>query len=171
MAPQHHVPKAMILAGFPKKGTINETVHRMIRRSLEALQAKQGTPRQGAPAAKVHIVTKDLDLLPLTGEEDKRTMTSNTTTTGLTHSKPKRKQIWPTASTIQQRCINNQVAKRHKSDAHKVSVHLFIVEKKKPDGMSIGRCTRPSWQSMKLAQALQQSLITHQRRDLSMLLQ
>ena len=33
------VPQAMILAGFPKKDITNETVRRMIRRRLEALEA------------------------------------------------------------------------------------------------------------------------------------
>ena len=63
-----NVPMAMILAGFPKKETTNETVRRMIRRRLEAvLQAKQRTP----PAAVVRIVTSDsTDLSPLTGEDD-----------------------------------------------------------------------------------------------------
>ena len=37
------VPQAMILAGFPKKDTTNETVRRMIRRRLAALEAKQKT--------------------------------------------------------------------------------------------------------------------------------
>jgi len=64
-------------------------------------------------------------------------MTSNTTTTGPTHPKPKRKQIRPTASTVQQRRPNDQAAKRHKSDAHKAAVRLFNSEKQKPDGMSI----------------------------------
>ena len=47
------VPMAMILAGFPKKETTIETVSRMIRRCLEAVQVKQRTPRRDAPAAAV----------------------------------------------------------------------------------------------------------------------
>jgi hypothetical protein len=35
------VPRAMILAGFPKKDIANDTVRRMIRCCLEALKAKQ----------------------------------------------------------------------------------------------------------------------------------
>ena len=56
---------------------------------------------------------------------------------GLMHPKPKRKQIWPTASAIQQSCINDLAAKRHKSGVHKAAVRLFNAEKQKPDGMSI----------------------------------
>jgi hypothetical protein len=46
-------PQAMILARFPKKDTANETVLRMIRRRLEALKAKQTTPRR--------VVTNSID--------------------------------------------------------------------------------------------------------------
>jgi hypothetical protein len=45
-----NVPMAMILAGFPKKETTNETVRRMIRRRLEALRASGTTPPRDAPA-------------------------------------------------------------------------------------------------------------------------
>jgi len=38
-----NVPWAMILAGFSKKDTTDKTVRRMIRRHLEALEAKQRT--------------------------------------------------------------------------------------------------------------------------------
>ncbi len=135
-----NVPMAMILAGFPKKETTIETVRRMIRRRLEAVQAKQRTPCRDAPAAAVRIVANEMELSPLTGEDDdpSRTMTtSNTTTMGPTHPKPKRKQIRPTASAVQQRHIDHVAAKRHKSDAHKAAVRLFNSEKQKPDGMSI----------------------------------
>ena len=112
------VPQAMILAGFPKKDIANETVRRMIRRRLEALEAKQ------RPLMVVVVTNNDADLSTLTGEED----TTTTTTTGpAQHPKPKRKQIRLTASAIQQRRVDNLAAKRHKSDAHK----------QKPDGMSI----------------------------------
>jgi hypothetical protein len=51
--------------------------------------------------------------------------------------KPKRKQIRPTVSTVQQRRIDDLKAKRHKSDAYKVAVRLYDVEKQKPNGMSV----------------------------------
>jgi hypothetical protein len=41
-----NVPQAMILAGFPKKDTTDETVRRMIRRHFEAHEAKKRTPRR-----------------------------------------------------------------------------------------------------------------------------
>jgi hypothetical protein len=134
-----NVPMAMILAGFPKKETTNETVRQMIHHRLEAvLQAKQSTP----PAAAVRIITSDsTDLSPLTGEDDDPPLTTmsttTTTTTGPTHPKPKRKQIRSTASAIQQRRVDHIAAKRHKSDVHKAAVRLFYSEKQKPDGMSI----------------------------------
>jgi hypothetical protein len=43
-----NVRHAMILARFPKKETTNKTVHRMIHCHLEALKAKQTTPRWDA---------------------------------------------------------------------------------------------------------------------------
>ncbi len=54
-----NVRQAMILAGFPKKETTNETVHRMIRRHLEALEAKLEVIRI--------VPNNDADLSPLTG--------------------------------------------------------------------------------------------------------
>ena len=56
---------------------------------------------------------------------------------GPTYPKPKRKQVRPTASAIQQRCIHDLKAKRHKSNAHKAAVRLYIAEKQKPNGMSL----------------------------------
>jgi hypothetical protein len=78
-----NVPWAMILAGFPKKDIANETVRRMIRRRLEALEAKQTIPRRDTPTAKkVKIVTNnDANLSPLTGEDDDPTAFATTTTT------------------------------------------------------------------------------------------
>ena len=71
-------------------------------------------------------------------DDDPAALTTGTTkTTGPTHPKPKRKQIRPTASAIQQSCINDLAAKRHKSGVHKAAVRLFNAEKQKPDGMSI----------------------------------
>ncbi len=129
------VPQAMILAGFPKKDITNETVRRMIRRRLEALEAKQMRPRRV-------VTNNDADLSTLTGEDDDptasvTTITMTTTTGPAQHPKPKRKQIRLTASAVQQRRVDNLAAKRHKSDAHKAAVRLFKAEKQKPDGMSI----------------------------------
>jgi hypothetical protein len=130
------VPQAMImiLAGFPKKDIANETVRRMIRRRLEALEAKQ------KPLLVVVVTNNDADLSTLTCEDDDPTAsaTTTTTTTGpVQHPKPKRKQIRHTARAIQQSRVDNLAAKRHKSDAHKAAVRLFQAEKQKPDGMSI----------------------------------
>ena len=81
------VPQAMILAGFPKKDIANETVRRMIRHRLEALEAKQ------RPLMVVVVTNNDADLSTLTGED-----TTTTTTTGpAQHPKPKQKQIRHTA--------------------------------------------------------------------------
>ena len=57
------VPQAMILVGFPKKDIANETVRRMIRRRLEALEAKQ------RPLMVVVVTNNNADLSTLTGED------------------------------------------------------------------------------------------------------
>ena len=135
-----NVPWAMILAGYTKKDTTDETVRRMIRRHLGALETKQRTPRCDAPTFEVQITANNSVLSPLTGGDDNDTTASTTGTTktmGPTHPKPKRKQIRPNASAIQQSRIDDLAAKRHKSDVHKAAVSLFNVEKQKPDGMSI----------------------------------
>ena len=130
-----NVSWAMILARFSKKDTTDNTVRRMIRRHLEALEAKQRTPQRDAPTVNVQITANNLVLSPLTGGT--ASTTGTTKTTGPTHTKPKRKQIRSTASAIQQSRIDDLVAMRHKSDAHKATVRLFNAEKQKPDGMSI----------------------------------
>ncbi len=63
--------------------------------------------------------------------------TSASPSSAPTNPKPKRKQIRPTASAVQQRRVDDLAAKKHRSDAHKAAIHLFDAEKKKPDGMSI----------------------------------
>jgi hypothetical protein len=71
------------------------------------------------------------------GSLSSTTVTAMTTTSsGPSNHKPKRKQVRPTASAIQQRRTNNLKAKRHKSGAHKAAVRLYVAEKKKPKGMS-----------------------------------
>ena len=84
-----NVPWAMILAGFPKKDIVDETVRRMIRHRLEALEAKQTTPHRDTPTVKkVKIVTNnDANLSPLTGEDDDPTASATTTTTRVSQHK------------------------------------------------------------------------------------
>jgi hypothetical protein len=165
-----NVPMTMTLAGFPKKETTNETVRRMLCRRLEAVQAKQRTPCRDAPAAAVRIVTNDTDLSPLTGKDNdpSTTTTSNMTTTGPTHPKPKRKQICSTVSAIQQRRIDHVAAKRHKSDAHKAAVRYLILRSRSGMACPSGRCTNTSRRSTKLALRSRRSLVTRRRKNSSM---
>jgi hypothetical protein len=114
-----NVSWAMILAGFSKKDTTDDTMRRMIRRHLEALEAKQRTPRRDAPTVDVQITANNSVLSPLTGGDDNdptASTTGTTKTTGPMHPKPKRKQIRPTASAIQQSRIDELAAKRPKSE-------------------------------------------------------
>jgi hypothetical protein len=84
-----NVPWAMILAGFPKKDIADETIRRMIPRRLEALEAKQTTPRRDIPTVKkVKIVTNnDANLSPLTGKDDDPTASATTTSTWVSQHK------------------------------------------------------------------------------------
>jgi hypothetical protein len=128
--------QAMILAGLSKKDISDDSMCRMIRRRLEALGVKQ---RHHAPTVEVRMMTTNDSVISSLTDGDSNAPTASTTTetTGPTHPKPKRKQIWPTASAVQQRRVDNLAAKRHKSDTHKAAVRLFNTEKQKPDGMSI----------------------------------
>ena len=57
-----NVPQAMILAGFPKKDTTNETVRRMICHHLDAHEVKKRKPRRGRRAtAAARYITHDDD--------------------------------------------------------------------------------------------------------------
>ncbi len=74
---------------------------------------------------------------------------------GSINPKPKRKQIRPTASTVQQRHVHNLAAKRHKSNAHNVAMHLYNAKKQKPNGMSIWQVQAAITANTKCAPALQ----------------
>ena len=147
-----NVPQAMILAGFSKKETTIETVRRKIRCHFEAHKAKKRTPRRDAPTVKVQIAANSSVISPLT-DGDNDTGPTHPEPKGPTHPKPKRKQIRLTATTIQQRRINNLAAKRHKSVAHKAAVRLFNVKTRRQMACTSGKCAIPSWRSTKLVRA------------------
>ena len=107
-----NVSWAMILAGFLKKDTTDDTVRRMIRCHLEALEAKQKTPPRNAPTVDdVQIRANNSVLSSLTPDGDDNDPTASTTTTMTTgpvqHPKPKLKQIRHTARAIQQSRADN----------------------------------------------------------------
>ena len=60
------VPHAMILAGFPKKDIANDTVRRMIRCYLEALEAKQTIWICGLTAGRCSLLNMDSQQLTKT---------------------------------------------------------------------------------------------------------
>jgi hypothetical protein len=135
------VLQAMILAGFSKQDITNETIRRMILRRFEA---KQTTPCRDVTIRDIEVAANGSDKSPLTGDDEHTTTTLTTTTltAAPTHPKPKRKQIRATASSVQQRRIDNQALKKHKSDAHKAAVRQWDSERKKPEGMSIRKVRR-----------------------------
>ena len=127
---------AMILAvaGFLKSDSANEIVHQQVGRRLALMGGVDNNQREVVfvnvgNTSSLSDLTSDSDASPPT--------TSASSSSAPTNPKPKRKQIRPTASAVQQWRIDNLAAKKHKSDAHKVAIHLFDAEKKKPDGMSI----------------------------------
>jgi hypothetical protein len=130
------VPQAMILAGFSKQDIANETIRRMIHRRFEA---KQTTPCHDVIIRDIEVAANGSDISPLNGDDEHTTttLTMTTLTAAPTHPKPKRKQIRAMASAVQQRRIDDQALRRHKSDVHMAAVHLWDSERKKPDGMSI----------------------------------
>jgi hypothetical protein len=122
------VPQAMILAGFLKQDIAKETIRRMI---LRRFKAKQMTLCRDVTIRDIEVAANVSAISSLTGD-DEHTTTTLTTTTMLTaapaHPKPKRKQVRATASAVQQRRIDDQALKKHKSDAHKAAVRLWHVD-------------------------------------------
>jgi len=124
------VPMAMILVGFLKSDIADEIVRQQVRRRLSLM----GVTRE--------VIFVDVDNAPslsdFTSDNDASLPTTSASSSSApTNPKPKRKQIRPTASAVQQRRVDNLAANKHKSDAHKAAIRLFDAEKKKPDGMSI----------------------------------
>ena len=121
----------MILAGFSKSDIADEIVCQQVRRRLSLMGVTM----------EVNVV--DVDNAPslsdFTSSDNDASLptTSASSSSAPTNPKPKRKQIRPTASAVQQHRVDNLAAKKHKSDAHKAAIRLFDAKKKKPDGMSI----------------------------------
>ena len=129
------VPWAMILAGFSKSDSADKIVRQQVRRRLALMGGVTDNNQR-------EVIFVDDDNAPslsdFTCDNDASLpTTSESSSSAPTNPKPKRKQIRPTASAVQQRRVNNLAAKKHKSDAHKAAIRLFDAKKKKPDGMSI----------------------------------
>jgi hypothetical protein len=113
------VRQAMILANFSKKDIANDSIRRTIQRRIE----KQHP---------TNIINFNKSSSPVSLD-----LSSSVVLSEPTNPQPKRKQIRMTASAAQQKRVNDQEAKRHKSDAHKAAVRLYDAEKQKPNGMSV----------------------------------
>jgi hypothetical protein len=133
-APDLSIPDAMVLANFSKKDVANETVRRAVHRAVKLRQDRALLGLCAPPPTDGIVIIEDPSpslsyLSSLTGESSAPSAPQ--------FPKPKRKQIRPTASAVQQRRVNDLKAKRHKSDAHKAAARLYNIEKQKPNGMSI----------------------------------
>jgi len=128
------VPWAMILAGFSKSDSANKIMHQQVQRRLALMGCAINNQREFVFVN----VDNTSSLSDLTSDNDASTRTTSASSSSVpTNPKPKRKQIRPTASAVQQRHVSDLAAKKRKSDAHKAAIRLFDAEKKKPDGMSI----------------------------------
>jgi hypothetical protein len=52
---------------------------------------------------------------------------------------PKRKKQRTTASTLEKNCIDDLMIKKHHSTVHKKAVHLYLMERAKPEGRMLLR--------------------------------
>jgi hypothetical protein len=148
---------AMILAGFSNSDSANKIVRQQVRRRLALMGGARNNKREVVfvnvdNTSSLSDFTSDNDASPRT--------TSASSSSTPTNPKPKRKQIRPTASAVQQRRVSNHAAKKHKSDAHKAAICLFDAEKKKPDGMSIRQVHDVIHRSMKPAPVFRPSAAT-----------
>ncbi len=111
-------------------------MHQAVRRRLQQKLSKACTG-QPAPTNKgVIVISNEPSLSDLTGNND-ASPTTVTMSSKPTNPKPKRKQIKPTASAVQQQPIVDRKAKRHKLEVHKAAVRLYDAEKQKLDGLLI----------------------------------
>ena len=119
-APGISITDAMVLANFSKKDVANETVHWAVHRAVKLCQDRELLDLRASPTDGIFLIEDPSpSLSDLSSFSDQSLAPSDPQ-----FPKPKRKQIRPTASAVQQRRINNLKAKRHKSDVHKAAVRL-----------------------------------------------
>jgi hypothetical protein len=145
-----NVPMVMILAGFSKSDIADKIVRQQVRRRL---------------AHQREVICVDVDNAPslsnFTSDNDASLPTTSASLSSApTNPKPKRKQIRPTASAVQQRRVGDLAAKKHKSDMHNAAIRLFDADKKKPDGMSIRQVHDVITSKYETAPVLRQSATT-----------
>ena len=129
------IPDAMVLANFSKKDVANKTLRRAVHRAVKLRRDRALLGLRAPPPTDGIVIIED----PSPSLSDLSSLLTDESSAPLAPQfpKPKRKQIMPTASAIQQRRIDDLKAKRHKSSAHKAAVRLYDVEKQKPNGMSV----------------------------------
>ena len=128
------VPWAMILAGFSKSDSANKIVHQQVRCHLALMGGARNNQREFVfvnvdNTSSLSDLTSDNDALMRT--------TSALSSSAPTNPKPKRKQIRPTASAVQQRRVSNLAAKKQKSESEQsFPISLGLNHK--------GGCCKPS---------------------------
>jgi hypothetical protein len=99
-----NVPIAMILAGFSKSDIVDKIVRQQVQCRLALMGITDNNQRE--------VIVVDVDNAPslsnFTSDNDALLPTmSASSSSALTKTKPKRKQIRPTASAVQQRRVDN----------------------------------------------------------------
>jgi hypothetical protein len=130
--PRLKVRQAMLVAQFGNKYLDDVNIRRMIYRCRDLLK------KALLPPVIVHCGSP-LSLTDLSATEDGTESTAhpatNVTADGV--PPPKRKKQRMTALALQKKNVEDRKQKKHKSDAHKEAVRLYLKEREKPGGMSL----------------------------------
>ena len=153
------VPMAMILAGFSKSDIADKIVHQQVRRRMSLMGVTDNNQRE--------VIFVDVDNTPslsdFTSDNDALLPTTleSSSSSAPTNPKPKKKQIRPTASAVQQHRVDNLAAKKHKSDARIRRPSAYLTPRRRSQmACPSGRFTMSSHRSMKPAPVLRQSAAT-----------
>ena len=119
-APGLSIPDAMVLANFSKKDVANKTLRRAVHRVVKLRRDRALLGLRAPPPTDGIIIIEDPS--PSLSDLSSSLTGESSAPSAPQFPKPKRKQIRPTASTVQQRHVNNLTAKRQKSNTHKAAV-------------------------------------------------
>jgi hypothetical protein len=128
--PRLKVRQAMLVALFGGKDLDDMNIRRVISRRRNLLKKALLPPvivKCGSPPSLTNLSTTD-DVTESTAHP-----ATNVTADGV--PPPKRKKQRMTALALQKKNVEDWKQKKHKSDAHKEAVRLYLKEREKPGGM------------------------------------
>ena len=125
--------KAMNYAQFSKNEINDVNVCCVMSRRLFSAKEAAGPPKNIC-----HDAEASFDVSSMSEEAD-IAATNATTSIPIAHIIPPPKRIKQrmTACTLEKKCVTDRKQKKHRSDALKEAVHLYVQEKAKPDGLSL----------------------------------